>query len=188
MGDTQTIDYDALADQYGAVSVPDSSPAKSSLDYDALAKQFGATQSEAKPDVDAAKLPPEVQSAVSRVPRPAPPVALTPGNRYVAAPNQETPDVRLGKMVPESAIPALAATKKYAVDPFEKMAAKGSAVGSEVAERALFTPPATPFNPQPPFNREAVEKEFPITSGVARGVGGVAGATVADPRNWPFFA
>jgi GGDEF domain-containing protein len=184
----QTLDYDALARQYGAVSVPDSSPPKSSVDYDALAKQFGATQSEAKPDVDATKLPPEVQSAVSRVPRPAPPVALTPGNRYVAAPNQDTPDVRLGKMVPESAIPALAATKKYAVDPFEKMAAKGSAVGSEVAERALFTPPATPFNPQPPFNREAVEKEFPITSGVARGVGGVAGATVADPRNWPFFA
>jgi len=185
---TSTVDYDALASQYGAVSGPDSSPAKSSVDYDALAKQFGATQSEAKPDVDATKLPPEVQSAVSRVPRPAPPVALTPGNKYVAAPNQETPEIRLGKMVPESAVPALAATKKYAVDPFDRMAAKGAAVSSDVAERALFTPPATPFNPQPAFNREATEKEFPITSGVARGVGGVAGGTVADPRNWPFFA
>jgi hypothetical protein len=157
----QTLDYDALARQYGAVSVPDSSPPKSSVDYDALAKQFGATQSEAKPDVDATKLPPEVQSAVSRVPRPAPPVALTPGNRYVAAPNQDTPDVRLGKMVPESAIPALAATKKYAVDPFEKMGAKGSAVGSEVAERALFTPPATPFNPQLPFQQRSRRERVP---------------------------
>jgi GGDEF domain-containing protein len=140
------------------------------------------------PDVEATKLPPEIQNAVSRVSRPAPPVALTPGNRYVAAPNQETPEVRLGNMVPQGAVPALAAAKKYAVDPFEKMAAKGASVGGELAERALFATPPTPFQPSPAFNKEAVEKEFPITSGIARGVGGVAGGTVADPRNWPFFA
>ena len=114
----QPVDYDALAKQYGSVSPPDSAE----VDYDALAKTYGATQSEAKADVDSAKLPPEVRSAVAGVPRPAPPVGLTPGNRYVAAPNQETPEVRLGNMVPQGAVPALAAAKKYAVDPFEKMA------------------------------------------------------------------
>jgi GGDEF domain-containing protein/2'-5' RNA ligase len=161
-----------------------------------LAKQFGATQPEVKPEIEPRKLPPEVQRAVTSIPRPT--VAVEPyspflsprertGSHYVAAPNQESPDVRLGKMLPEDSAPALATAKRYLVDPFEKMAAKGSAVGGELAERALFTPPPTPFQPSPAFNKEAVEKEFPITSGIARGVGGVAGSTIADPRNWPFF-
>jgi len=57
---TQSVDYDALAKQYGGVS----SPAAGKVDYDALAKQFGATQTETPPSVP---LPAE---AAPRLPRP----------------------------------------------------------------------------------------------------------------------
>ena len=184
------IDYDALAKQYGAASAPPPG-ADSSVDYDSLAKQFGATPPEAKPEIESSKLPTEVQRAVTSVPRPAPPVGLTPGNRYVAAPNQQSPEVRLGNLLPENSAPALFAAKKYAVDPFEKAAAKGGEVGAELAERGLFTAPPTFTGNQPitpAFNRAEAEKEFPIATGVARGVGSVVGSTAADPRNWPFFA
>jgi hypothetical protein len=181
------VDYDALAKQYGAASAPPPA-ADSSVDYDSLAKQFGATTPEAKPEIESSKLPPEVQRAVTSVPRPAPPVGLTPGNRYVAAPNQQSPEVRLGNLLPENSAPALFAAKKYAVDPFEKAAAKGGEVGGQMLEQSAFTPPMPAFGKEPtPFNRTQAEKEFPITSGVARGVGGVVGSTVADPRNWAFF-
>jgi GGDEF domain-containing protein/2'-5' RNA ligase len=201
MGDTQTIDYDALAQQYGSVSSPDGAE----VDYDALAKQFGS-QPEAKPD-DTAKLPPEVRSAVAGVPRPAPPVGLTPGNRYTAAPNQETPGVRLGNMVPQGAVPALTAAKKYAVDPFERMAKAGSEAGQSIGEETVGAyetfrhPPfkvaqgpggrfLIPSRPSvgPESDVALAEKEHPLITGAARAVGSVAGGTIADPRNWPFFA
>ena len=39
------------------------------------------------------------------------------GSHYEAAPNQPTPDERLGEMVPQSAVPALSTRNKYAVPP-----------------------------------------------------------------------
>ena len=193
----QPVDYDALAQKYGSVSSPDNAE----VDYDALAKQFGSQQ-QAKPDVDSAKLPPEVQRAVAAVPRPAPPVGLTPGNRYVAAPNQETPEVRLGNMVPQGAVPALTAAQKYAVDPFEKMAKAGSEAGRNLGEdvvtgATMLSHPAylsatlpSPYGPKPPVRspEQMAAEEHPIALGAARAIGSVAGGTVADPRNWPFFA
>src|ERR1700730_4013890 len=41
---------------------------------------------------------------------------------------------RLGEMVPQSAVPALTAAKKYAVDPFEKAAAATEKAGGDIVE------------------------------------------------------
>ena len=195
------VDYDALAKQYGAASAPPPG-ADSSVDYDSLAKQFGATPPEAKPEIESSKLPTEVQRAVTSVPRPAPPVGLTPGNRYVAAPNQQSPEVRLGNLLPENSAPALFAAKKYAVDPFEKAAAKGAEAGRQmgsdfVTAATEISHPAylsatlpSPYGPKPPVRppEQLAAEEHPVALGIARGIGSAAGSTVTDPRNWPFFA
>jgi hypothetical protein len=119
------------------------------------------------------------------------------GTHYVAAPNQATPQERLGEMVPQAAVPSLAAAKKYAVDPFEKTAAAGGKAGGDILEgtamRAiqpfaapeLANQPAAPSAPDP---MTEMRKRFPITSGVTRGAGEMIGSTAADPRSWPFFA
>jgi hypothetical protein len=101
------------------------------------------------------------------------------GTHYEAAPNQDTPDVRLGKMVPESSVPALSAIKKYAVDPFNNLADKGRKAGEAYAD---FGQPNMAGAP------EWLQKTAGVERGVQRGVYGAVGSTVADPRNWPFFA
>lgn len=71
--------------------------------------------------------------------------------------------------------------QKYAVDPFEKLAAKGAEVGrigTEGLVQAAY-PELTP---------EETERQHPLATGIARGVGATAGGIVADPRNWPFMA
>lgn len=120
-----------------------------------------------------------------------------PNNVYRAAPNQETPDERLGKVIPQAAVPALEAVQKYAVTPFNKAAeAGGKAVGEMAsgfgagaeAPAAIATgaPPANaPLTFEAAASRAATE--HPIEQGILKGAGEAAGSTAADPRNWPFF-
>lgn len=99
---------------------------------------------------------------------------------------------RVGSMVPEWSTPALAAAKKYAVDPFESIATKGAKAGSEMFEgaaaRAIQPFAAPDLAAQGNVPMEEMERRFPHTLGIASGVGSVAGGVVADPRNWPFLA
>lgn len=100
--------------------------------------------------------------------------------------------------VPQAAVPALQTANKYAVQPFERMSAKGAEVGRDLAGRALVSPPsedpASDFYlgaPTTPITQQEVEERLkgvpaPIV-GAARAVGSVAGGLAADPRMWPFF-
>jgi GGDEF domain-containing protein len=96
-------------------------------------------------------------------------------------------------LVPQGAVPALSFAKKYLVDPFDKLAQKGSQVGSDIAEGMVTAPGPhdDPYLWRDPEKlrkfQEQVRKENPRTVGVSRAAGGVVGGTVADPRMWPFF-
>lgn len=108
----------------------------------------------------------------------------------------------VGSLVPQGAVPALAATKKYAVDPLDKAAQAGANVGREagrdlVSSYTLLSHPdylaaslPSPYGPKPSVMspEKLAEQEHPIAMGVAGGVGSVVGSTISDPRNWPFFA
>ena len=113
------------------------------------------------------------------------------GSHYEAAPNQPTPDERLGEMVPESAVPALSFANRYAVQPFEKVAQAGAKAGGEILEgtaaRVLQPIAAPELAAQPTTSMEEMEKRFPTTLAASKGIGKVAGGAVVDPRNWPFF-
>lgn len=119
---------------------------------------------------------------------------LTPQQRVDLGPKPGTDLEHLGEMVPQSAVPALAAAKKYAVDPFNKLTEKGAKATSELAEGFAATEPGSPNSLTPPPNVEGTQQliekyrtEHPIESGVVRGAGSVVGGMVSDPRNWPFF-
>lgn len=119
------------------------------------------------------------------------------------APAQEAPsifsDERMGKY-----FDPLETVKKIAVDPFDKMAAGGKEIGANTAEYTarnkgarvvasipLVGPAYTMYKAQQQADSpEAVayRAEHPIEAGIARGVGGVGGGMVADPRNWPLVA
>jgi hypothetical protein len=122
------------------------------------------------------------------------------GTKYAAAPNQDTPEVRLGKMVPQSAVPALSFIKKWAVDPFNRAAEWGAGKARSFADEALVSadlsrhplPDSTPASQGLSDQERAAslarsEQEHPIAAGVLRGGAEVAGSTATDPRNWPFF-
>ena len=111
-------------------------------------------------------------------------------SNYVAAPNQPTPQERLGEMVPQAAVPALAATER-ALTYIPRTV--GPPAG-ELATGFAATEPATAGQPIPPgpirTTPEMVEKfqkERPIEAGITRGVAETAASTAADPLNWPFF-
>lgn len=105
----------------------------------------------------------------------------------------------VGSMIPEFLTPALAAGKKYLVDPFEAMAKKGAEAGSQVGLATVEHPflssipivgsslAAAKAITEPPEQSQEFEKEHPLISGAAKGVGGFVGSTIADPRNWPFL-
>src|SRR5882724_3758568 len=56
------------------------------------------------------------------------------GTHYEAAPNQPTPEERLGEMVPQSAVPTLSFLNRYAVQPFENVAHSGAKAGGDILE------------------------------------------------------
>lgn len=98
-----------------------------------------------------------------------------------------------GEAVPQAAMPALDVANRYAVQPFNKMAAKGAEVGGKVAETLTANPGtiashALPIPPQPLVSTEQFEQEHPTMAGVSKGAGEMLGGVAADPRNWPFFA
>lgn len=64
---------------------------------------------------------------------------------------------------------------KYAIEPFEKLAHAGGKGLANAFEDVVRAYPGQE------------EKPNPTAVGVARGVGGVLGGAVADPRNWPFL-
>lgn len=111
---------------------------------------------------------------------------------YQAAPNQVSPDVRLGNMIPESLTAPLAEANKYAVQPFDKAAQAGGKAGADILEGTaarLIQPFLAPdLASKPTVSIDMMEQRFPTTLGVSRGIGQVIGSTVSDPRNWPFLA
>src|SRR6266571_2625665 len=113
------------------------------------------------------------------------------GTHYEAAPNQPTPQERLGEMVPESAIPTLDFLNRYAVQPFENVAHAGAKAGGDILEgtaaRVLQPIAAPELASQPTASMEEMEKRFPTTLGASKGIGEVVGGAAVDPRNWPFF-
>jgi hypothetical protein len=116
--------------------------------------------------------PPPTQA----VPRPSsalPPPVPGPSD-YVAAPNQQTPEERIGELIPQSAVPALAATEKALTYLPSKGAEAGRALG-----RATLGVGSEKDVAELPGGQTAL--------GIAGGVGSVAGSTLADPLNWPFL-
>src|ERR1035437_2993060 len=80
-------------------------------------------------------------------------------------------DMFWGKMIPDAAVPALAAGQKYLVDPLNRMAQGGAKVGGALALSTLGGTYA---------------KTHPNVAGAAQGLGELVGGTVSDPRMWPF--
>lgn len=142
-------------------------------------------------------IPPAVAAAPARPsilhPEVLPPAQRT-GSSYQAAPNQPTPEERLGEMVPQAAVPALDLANRTLVQPFERAAARTAKAGGEIAEGAasvvlqpILRPELKPGAPQGDAVK-AMEFYAPKTMGAIKGVGEFAGGTVGDVRNWPFFA
>lgn len=121
------------------------------------------------------------------------------GPRAQAAMEQHSP-------VPQSAMPALATAKKYAVDPFEEMAAAGGDVGKEMlvggaaamTEGTSVPQPGDAVDPESGLplpnpedytaeKQEKFRRDYPRTAGILAGIGEFAGSTVADPRSWPLL-
>jgi hypothetical protein len=92
---------------------------------------------------------------------------------------------RIGSLVPEAAAPALAWLQKNINEPLNKMAQKGSDVGSAALSGLLKLPLAAGGSH---ITQPVAEQPSPVTTGIAEGIGSVAGGAVADPRNWPFLA
>lgn len=72
---------------------------------------------------------------------------------------------------------------KYGVQPFNKLASLGTEAGADIFQGALTG--------QGPYTA-AAQSTMGITptdipTGIARGLGGLTGGAVADPRNWPFL-
>jgi hypothetical protein len=83
---------------------------------------------------------------------------------------------KIGSYIPEAMTGPLVAAQKYLVDPFEKMAAKGSEFGGQLGQVAgqYGVPTLTPG-----FGE--------IGGGIGKAVGEMAGGIIADPRNWPMM-
>ena len=107
-----------------------------------------------------------------------------------------------GEAVPDSAMPALATAKKYAVDPFNRAeqatANFGRQVGREVVTGGtllqhggdyLNATLPSPYGPKPSVEspEQLAEREHHAALGIAGGLGEIVGGTVGDPRNWPFL-
>jgi hypothetical protein len=109
----------------------------------------------------------------------------------------------IGNAIPQGAVPALAAAKRYAVDPLNRAAEAGGTAGREAGRDLVssytllqhggdYLSATTPsaYGPKPSVmsQEKLAEQEHPVAMGVAGGVGSVVGSTIADPRNWPLFA
>ena len=102
------------------------------------------------------------------------------GTHMVADPNDVGAEVRIGNLVPDAAMPAMAWFQKNINDPLNKMGSAAAGAGRELG-REMVTGWATPQQVESlPGGQTAL--------GVAGGVGSVVGGTIGDPRNWPFLA
>lgn len=148
---------------------------------------------------------PEVSQAVASVPKPtipsalpSKPVLLSPqertGTQMTAAPDDVGPQVRLGRMVPEAATPALTTANRVVQYPV-RMGAAGAKAGGELGEGFAAGEPSSatrsgvPPTSAPSFSdvMSTARTERPIELGMAKGVGETVGGLLADPRNWPFL-
>lgn len=119
----------------------------------------------------------------------------------------DTTAAKIGTFIPDWAVGPLQTAQKYLVDPFEALASKGAQEGREFASnvagaaeeithpgRFLASPipgiGAPVMGPVPPAEdpSKVAEREHPLATGVAHGIGATAGGMLADPRNWPFLA
>jgi 2'-5' RNA ligase len=154
---------------------------------------FQADAAPAAPAVDSSKVPPEVQRAISSMPKPAPPPMSTvplferqPGTKYAAVPGSDAPEaqqVRLGNMVPDAAVPSLRVANKVAQFPVKMGEVAGEGFKDVMAGRTSLPLPeratggVLPGSPMGPIERG-------VKSGAAESLGGIAG----NPTSWPFFA
>jgi len=108
-----------------------------------------------------------------------------------------------GEAVPDATMPALAVAKKYGVDPLNRMKDAGENFGRNLGRDVvtggtllqhggdyLNATLPSPYGPKPTVEspEKRAEREHYRVLGAAEGAGAIAGGTVADPRNWPFFA
>lgn len=93
------------------------------------------------------------------------------------------PDKETSSPWPQWFESSLEAANKYAVEPFNKLAATGSRAGSDIVTSWLTG--------NSPFKADLEHQINPegegVGTGIARGVGGVLGGAIADPRNWPLM-
>jgi len=88
------------------------------------------------------------------------------------------PETEPGKATLSPSTNTLLALQRYLVDPFERMAKAGGEFGATQLPGALSRL----------SYKVSGEPLGPVASGVAAGIGRVAGGAAADPRNWPFLA
>lgn len=94
--------------------------------------------------------------------------------------------VKMGEMIPESATGVLNFANRYLVQPFDKAAEWGSRMGAKATEPILPLSEADKTRLQ--SQGVEVYQAPQWAKGVEQGIFETAGSTVADPRNWPFFA
>jgi hypothetical protein len=133
---------------------------------------------------------------------PAPPSGFAVPVAPAVSPNQPTGAAsgtdewyreKLGELVPQWSVPILSWFQQHINAPLDAMAKKGAEIGGNVGESIAANPGAPsarviPTQQPALVPKEQLEQEHPVLAGVAKGVGGVAGGAVADPRNWPFLA
>ncbi len=148
---------------------------------------------------------PPVHAAQTAVPPVKQSIFLSPeertGSHLVADPNDVGAEVRIGNLVPNAAMPAMAWFQRNINDPLNRMATAGTEAAKEGVTSlagavnlaahpdrvAAYLPHPGPM-PQYESPEETVAREHPVALGAAKGVAGVAGGTISDPRNWPFLA
>jgi hypothetical protein len=102
------------------------------------------------------------------------------GTKMVADPNDVGAEVRIGNLVPNAAMPAMAWFQKNINDPLNKMGSAAAGAGRELGREMITGWAPDKEVEQLPGGQTAL--------GIAGGVGSVVGGTIGDPRNWPFLA
>lgn len=137
--------------------------------------------------------------AASSVSRPTfnPPALnpLTPAERQDPSfhPSTKSDLESVGELVPQSAIPALSAVKKYAVDPFNKIVSTAQTGARQAFRQDVLGSAESLAHPvetkqmDPEQTASLFEKRNPVTAGITESATETAAGIAADPRNWPLM-
>ena len=117
------------------------------------------------------------------------------GTQFTAVPGSDSPAAQqaredaiysaVGQAVPQATVPALEWAQKNVNEPLNKAAGTGADIGAAGLSGLLKLPLSAGGSH---IAQPVSEEPSPATSGIAKGIGSVAGGAVADPRNWPFLA